>query len=175
MSFYFKNTKKDIIMTEENKEGFGNNNNCRYCEKEIITDKVRDHCHLTGVYRGPAHNICNLNIKQKDSTFIPVIIYNFGKFDQHLFFKRLFDIKNDKVDFKILTKTNEEYISITYGCVKIIYSHRFTSSSLDKLNNTLVDNSHKTIAILKKEIVDNDLILNIVTDIGEYDRTIEDW
>ena len=31
-SFYFKNTKKDIIMTEE-KKYVENNNICRYCEK----------------------------------------------------------------------------------------------------------------------------------------------
>ena len=90
------------------------------------------------------------------------------------FCKRLNDIKNDEVDFKISPKTNEEYISITYGCIKIMASCRFLSSSLDILINTLVDNCHKTIGNLKKEIVDNDYILNIVTDIGKNNRTIED-
>ena len=33
MAFYFKETKKDIIMTKENEEDFKNNNNCRLCEK----------------------------------------------------------------------------------------------------------------------------------------------
>ena len=136
-------------------------------KKKNFTDKVRDHCHLTGAYRGAAHNICNLNVKQKDSNFNPVILHNFSKHDCHLFFKILVDMKNDKVDFKILPKTNEEYISITSGCIKIMDSYRFLSSSLDKFINTLVDNSHKTFRNLKKEIDDNDYILNIVTDIGE--------
>ena len=35
-AFYFKNTKKDIIMTKENEEDFKNNNNCRFCEKKNI-------------------------------------------------------------------------------------------------------------------------------------------
>ena len=61
MAFYFKNTNKDIIMTQED-EGYKNNNTCRFCEKEILSDKVRDHCHLTGEYRGPAHNTCNINV-----------------------------------------------------------------------------------------------------------------
>ena len=39
---------------------------------------------------------------------------------------------------------------------------------------TLVDNSHKKLKKLKKETVDNDYILNIVTDIGEYNRTMKD-
>ena len=55
MTFYFKNTKKDIIMTEED-EDFRKNNYCRFCEKNIESDKVRDHCHLTGYFRGPAHS-----------------------------------------------------------------------------------------------------------------------
>ena len=61
-AFYFKNTKKDIIMTKENEEDFKNKNFCRFCEKEILSDKVRDHCHLTGKYRGPTHNTCNMNV-----------------------------------------------------------------------------------------------------------------
>ena len=48
MTSYFKNTKKDIIMTQEDKEDFDNNNICRFCGREIISDKVRDHSHLTG-------------------------------------------------------------------------------------------------------------------------------
>ena len=51
MAFYFKNTKKDIIMREEDEEAFINNNICRFCEKNIESDKVTGHCHLTGEYR----------------------------------------------------------------------------------------------------------------------------
>ena len=65
MAFYFKETKKDIIMTKENEEDFKNNNICRFCEKEILSEKVRDHCHLTGKYRGPSHNVCNINVNRK--------------------------------------------------------------------------------------------------------------
>ena len=43
MAFYFKNTKKDIIMTEKEEEIFRLNNVCRFCEKNIESDKVRDH------------------------------------------------------------------------------------------------------------------------------------
>ena len=65
MAFYFlKKTKADIIMTEENEKVFENINICRFCEKEILSDKVRDHCHLSGKFRGPAHNICNINVTQ---------------------------------------------------------------------------------------------------------------
>ena len=97
MNFYFKNTKEDIFMTPEDKEDFDNNYICRFCEKEILSDEVRDHCHLTGKYRGPADNTCNINVKQKDSNFKPLAFHNFSNYDCHMFFKRLVDLKNDKV------------------------------------------------------------------------------
>ena len=116
MAFYFKNTKKDIIMTED-EEDIENNNICRFCEKIIESDKVRDHCHLTGKYRGPSHNVCNINVKQKDSYFIPFAFHNFSKYDCHMFFKSLVDLKKNKVKFKIIPKPNEEYIAVKYGFV----------------------------------------------------------
>ena len=133
MAFYFKETKKDFFMTQEKEEDFKNNNICRFCEKEILSDKVRDHCHLTGKYRGPAHNTCNINVKQKNSNFIPFAFHNFSNYDCHMFFKKLVDLKKDKVKFEIITKTNEEYISVKYGCIRFIDSYRFLSESLDKL------------------------------------------
>ena len=106
MAFYFK--KKDIIMTEENEEDYRNNNICRFCEKEIISDKfVRDHRHLTGKYIGPAHNTCNINVTQKQSNFIPFVFHNLSNHDCHLFFKKPIDMKNDKVKLDIIPKTNE--------------------------------------------------------------------
>ena len=148
MAFYFKNTKKDIIMMED-EEDFKNNNVCRFCEKEIISDEVRDHCHLRGRYRGPAHSKCNVIVIQKQSNFIPFMFHNFSNYDCHMFFKKLVDKKNDKVIFDIIPKTNEEYISVTYGCIRFIDSYRFLSSSLDLLVKTLVDNSHKTLKDLR--------------------------
>ena len=174
MAFYFKNTKKNIIMTDDDEEEYKNDNNCRFCEKEIVSDKVRDHCHLTGEYRGPAHSKCNINVTQKQSNFIPFIFHNFSNYGCHMFFKRLVDKKKDKVDFDIIPKTNEEYISVTYGCIRFIDSYRFLSSSLDSLVKTLVDNSFKTLKNLKKESVDYDEILDFVNKIVEDDRTIED-
>ena len=89
MAFYFKNTNKGIIMAQEDEEDYRNNNICRFCEKEILSDKVRDHCHLTGKYRGSAHNTCNINVTQKQSNFIPFIFHNFSNYDCHMFFKKL--------------------------------------------------------------------------------------
>ena len=174
MAFYFKNAKKHIIMTEEDEDDYRNLSICRFCEKNIDCDKIRDHCHLTGNYRGPAHSKCNINVTQKQSSFIPFIFHIFSNYDCHMFFKKLVDKKKDKVDFDIIPKTNEEYISVTYGCIRFIDSYRFLSSGLDSLVKTLVDNSHKKLKKLKKEIVDNDEILDNVNKIVEEDKTIKD-
>ena len=167
MAFYFKNTNKDIVMTQEDEEDYKNDNVCRLCEKEILSDKVRDHCHLTGKYRGPAHRECNINVTQKQRNFIPFIFHNFSNYDCHMFFKKLVDKKKDKVDFDIIPKTNEEYISVTYGCIRFIDSYRFLSSGLDSLVKALVDNSDKRLKDFKDEIFDNDEILDIVSKIEE--------
>ena len=70
-----------------------------------------------------------------------------------------------KIIFDIIPKTNEEYISVTYGCIRFIDSYRFLSSGLDSLVKALVDNSDKRLKDFKNEIFDNDEILDIVSKI----------
>ena len=97
MAFFFKITKKDIVMTEENEEDYRKKIICRFCEKNIECDKVRDHFHLTGKHRSLAHSKCIIKVTQDQSNFIPFICHNFGNYDCHMFFKKLVDKKNDRV------------------------------------------------------------------------------
>ena len=160
MAFYFKTTKKDIIMTQKDEEDYRKKNSCRFCEKHIESDKVRDHCHLTSVCRGPSHSKCNVKATQKQSNFIPFFFHNFSNYDCHMIFEKIVDKKKDKVELEITPETNEEYISVTYGCITFTDSCRFLSSSLVSLAKTLVDNSPKTLKDFEEEIVDNDELLN---------------
>ena len=89
MVFCFENTKKDIIMTQEEKAAFDTIFVCRFCEKEVISDTVRNHGYLTGKNRGPAHRKCEINISQKQRTFIPFVFHIFSKYDCHLLLKKL--------------------------------------------------------------------------------------
>ena len=78
--------KKEMIpLTDEEKETHENQKICYICEQEFCTDennkkefklkqKVRDHCHYTGKYRGAAHSICNLHWKILNK--IPVVFHN---------------------------------------------------------------------------------------------------
>ena len=78
-------------MTEDHEEDYGIINFCRFCGKEILSDKNRDHCHLTGKYRGPAHNTCKRNVIEEDSSFIPFAFHNFSNYDCHMFFEKTVD------------------------------------------------------------------------------------
>ena len=152
MVFYFKDTKKYIVITEGDEEDYRNDKIGSICEKEILSDKVRDHCHLTGKNRRPSHNARNINVKQKDRSSIPFAFHNFSSYDCHMFFKRLVDLKNDKVKFKIIPKANEEYISVSYGCIRFFDSYRFLSESSDNLVKKLNEDDFK---IFKKDFPDN--------------------
>ena len=61
--------------------------NCYVCDKAIDNPKVKDHCHITGKFRGPAHDSCNINYKVPK--FIPIIFHNLEGYDSHLFIKQI--------------------------------------------------------------------------------------
>ena len=160
MAFFSTNTKKEIVMTKKDEEDYKNEIFSRFSEKEMISDKVRDHCHLTCKYRGAAHSISKIIVTQEQNSFKPFAFHNLSNYDLHLFFKKLVDEKNDRVKIDITPKTHEEYISITYAWIRFIDSYRVLSSSLDEIVKTLVDISNKTLKKLKEEIADTDEILN---------------
>ena len=70
-----KHFNKNFIMSEE-EHLFQQSNSCCICKKLIDNDeeKVRDHCHVTGKFRGAAHENCNLNFQLTKK--VPVIFHN---------------------------------------------------------------------------------------------------
>ena len=82
-----------MIFTEKDKLYHETKNTCHICSKTCI-DKVRDHCHEIGKYRGPACKICNLRYKQQN--FIPVIFHNGSGYDFNLLYSEIFKQNNDK-------------------------------------------------------------------------------
>ena len=90
-----------------------------------------------------------------------------------MFFKKLVDKKKDKVDFDIIPKTNEEYISVTYGCIRFIDNYGFLSSGLDSLVKNLDEGDFK---ILKREFPDKWQYLNKKLAYPyEYFNSIDDY
>ena len=78
-------------MTGKDEEHHRIINTCLFCEEKVDSDKIRDHCHSTGKIRGPAHQRCNMNRKQKRSKFNPFEFQNFSNYVCHLFFRNLVD------------------------------------------------------------------------------------
>ena len=160
-------TNEKIEMTEKEKEEFNSATECYICKKEFScaieapqlinknNDKVRDHCHLTGKYRGPAHNNCNLNLKEKVN-FVPIFFHNLAGFDCHLFIRELSESDGN---IECLAKSKEDYISFTkrvkvdeyvvkdkngnfkynpvYFNLRFLDSFKFMASSLDSLSKNL--------------------------------------
>ena len=90
-----------------------------------------------------------------------------------MFFEKLVDKKNEKVKIDIIPKTNEEYLSVTYGFIRFIASYRFLSMSLDGLIKILNEEVFK---IKKKDSPDKWQHLN--TKIGhpcEHFNSINDF
>ena len=85
MKKYFN---KILLMSEE-EEQFQSRYKCWICEKLIDDDdeKVRDHCHVTGKFRGAAHWSCNINLQLTKK--VPVIFHNLRGYDSHLIFCEL--------------------------------------------------------------------------------------
>ena len=56
---------KCVVITSEQNEQFQRSNICWICGKliDVGENNVRDHCHVTGKYRGAADWSCNINLK----------------------------------------------------------------------------------------------------------------
>lgn len=70
--------------------------------------KVRDHCHLTGKFRGAAHSMCN--IKFQISKTVPIVFHNLD-YDSHFLIDKVANSFDGKLT--IIPKTSENYISFT--------------------------------------------------------------
>ena len=135
-----KHFNKNLIITEEEEE-FQLSNTCRICKKLIDNDdeKVRDHCHVTGKFRGAAHWDCNINFQLTKK--VPVIFHNLKGYDSHLIFCELnkFDVKIDVIPNRL-----EKYMAFFLNKnLVFIDSMQFMNSSLDKLVKNLSDNDFK--------------------------------
>ena len=55
---------KNLIMSKKEEHLFQQSSSCWICKKLIDNDKekVRDHCHVTGKFRGAAHGDCKVNL-----------------------------------------------------------------------------------------------------------------
>ena len=95
-------------MTIEDEKNYQNSQDCWIGNEKLDKNKRRDHCHITGKYRGAAHSQCNLKLKIPRK--LPVNFHNLENYDGHIIFKELNNF--DNIDIQVIPKTSEKYMSI---------------------------------------------------------------
>ena len=132
---------------------------CHICGGELGDDKVWDHCHYTGKYRGAAHSKCNIVFQ--NPKFIPVFFHNLAGYDAHLFIKSLGVTEGN---IKCIPNNEEKYISFSKEFVvgkyidkkdgkekeskreiRFLDSFKFMSTSLAKLADNLPRESRSSL------------------------------
>ena len=151
-----KHFNKPLVMTEENKLDFESAKYCHICKNRYSEEDicVRDHCHITGNYRGSAHQDCNLKLRLSPTNIqIPVFFHNLRGYDSHFIMQQIGEIakkhvyKNKKgeecqMDINCIPNNMEKYMSFMLGKhLLFLDSFQFMSSSLDNLTKNLPDDA----------------------------------
>ena len=139
--------KRRLVMTASNEKDFQNAKKCWICQKRYKSDEnpVRDHCHITGKYRGSAHNTCNLKLQiSAERIKIPVIFHNLKGYDSHFIIEKLGDIiKREPLDVKVIATNAEKYTAIYLDKhLAFIDSYQFMASPLANLAKNLPDEKY---------------------------------
>ena len=117
-------------MAIEDENNYQNSQDCWKLGK----DKVRDHCQITGKYRGAAHSQRNLKLKIPKK--LPIIFHNLEGYDGHIIFKELNNF--DNIDIQVIPKTSEKYMSIIVNRnIVFLDSNRFYKGKLDNYASPL--------------------------------------
>ena len=143
-----KEFNKPLRMTKDDEEKFQKAEECHICNKKY-TDKdirVRDHCHITGKYRGSAHQECNLKLRVNPKEVkIPVIFHNLRGYDSHFIMQEIGAIvkkhtytnmkgEEKQMDINAIPNNMENYMAFMLGNhLTFIDSFQFMSSGLEKL------------------------------------------
>ena len=209
-----KKFQKPLVMTDGNERDFQNATKCHICEvcfkpKDLLigygnsyhkddydygydvsvffTNKVRDHCHITGKYRGAAHRDCNLKWAiSAENLKIPVVFHNLKGYDCHFIMQKLgklinedvvYDIKEYKdyygmvheskrsLNIGVIASNFEKYLGFRLGKhLTFIDSFSFMSQSLDRLSNNLSDDAF----FYTREAFPNDEEFSLIKRKGVY-------
>ena len=94
-------------LTKKQWKKYKRSTKCHICYKPFTLrdPKVRDYCHYTGLYKVPAHSLCNL--RYKIPSYIPVVFHNLSGYNTHLFIREL---GAHVSDMEVITKNKEDYI-----------------------------------------------------------------
>ena len=97
------------IMTEQDRSDFSNAKFCRVCKVEykVSEEKVRDHDHRTGKYKGSAHQSCQSKIYYEKS--LNAFFHNLKGYDSYFLIQELGKFKGRK---SIIPNNTEKFLSL---------------------------------------------------------------
>ena len=145
-------------LTKKQWKKYKQSTKCHICYKTFTLKdpEIRDHCHYTGLYRGPTYSLCNL--RYNIPSYIPVMFHNLSGYDAHLF---IGELGAHTSDMEVIANNKEDYISFSIKVpvdsyidkngeekdnlieLRFIDSFKFMSSSLDSLTKNLVRGGKK--------------------------------
>ena len=128
---------EDMIITKEQLQQHYKAKICNICNKDIKDNemKVKDHCHVTGLYRGAAHQSCNVNFNTKQMK-INVYFHNLKNYDSHHIFNYINKYSRNR-RITAIPSSKDKYFQFTIGRLVFRDSYLLLSESLDNLSNQL--------------------------------------
>ena len=111
----FPETPMEPLMLEQWRR-FSRARECHICLERFETwdEKVTDHCHYTGKYRGTVYQKCNF--RYAIPHYIPVVFHNLSGYDTHLFIREL-GKKFDSGSIRVIAENKEKYISFDFSVI----------------------------------------------------------
>ena len=134
-----------LLMREEDEVAFQNSDACHICKGPFLPNsaRVRDHDHFTGLFRGAAHQDCNVNFRAPKH--IPVLMHNGSGYDWHFLLQAWAESSYQKLS--VIPHNHERFVSVSQriGGVELRFldSFKFLGASLDGLSHSLSDRDLK--------------------------------
>ena len=107
-------------MTARDECNFKKATRCHICNKKYkeSDERVRDHCHITGIYRGSAHAACNLKLQiSAEKIKIPVIFHNLRGYDSHFIINELGELisEGENISIDVIPCNTEKDMAFYIG------------------------------------------------------------
>ena len=138
-----KNVRNDLVnklnlqelkMTEIDQQNYESAQCCWICKGDLNGDKVRDHDHISGAFRGAAHNKCNLQLKCDPKTWkLPVFFHNLRGYDSHLIMQAV----TNEHRCKCIAQSSEKYMTFTLNYLSFYDSAQHLMGTLESLAGSL--------------------------------------
>ena len=156
-------TRRPMYLSTSDHQAFIRCQTCPRCHEGFSDSnkKVRDHCHISGEYRGPLCHKCNSRLRLKRNV-LPVVFHNLKNYDAHLIIKNGIGKMKGWV-LSVIAQSKEKFMSIRakvpvgknktgktiYFDIVFVDSFQFMPSSLATLANNL--QNHPLTKTLKEE------------------------